>query len=290
MQIAKSVYTGVDYVRLTANDHKPAGAWRDVVLPEFVAEEKAGRKPHMRWLMGYYGRVGEHCFMGENDTGCMIQLSGALAARRWYDASNHSQKCTRIDIQVTWPCEQMPGDYIREQYEVAQLAPNREGKRAQLQLTDTPEGSKMLAVGSRQSEAYGRMYDKERESGMPEYKSCVRWEVEVKGQQAYDLCGFLRETHNDPWTVKHIVSRWWTVRGMLPYWDHQQGEDMEPPMKRSKTDQTKLAWLSEQVAPTMKLLKAHGKLAEAVRAVFGEALTEEQIEVILREMYNDVDD
>ena|SRR5215472_826363 len=281
VMVTKSVFTGVDYVRLTADQHDVLGRWEDIVLPEYVAEERAGRKPHMRWILGYYGRVGEHCFVGARDDGCMIQLSGALAWHRWYDASNHSGKCTRMDLQVTRPVNDEPGLYIRTMYEIGKAAAKRPGRPQELTLTDTPSGAKMLTVGSRQSMLYGRMYDKGRESGLDEYQGCVRWEVEVKGQSAIDLCAWMRQNKSEPYVCQSMVRNFYEERGMPPTWEDLLQEDVPPPVKRTRTDQTKIAWLAAQVAPTLQTLKEHGRLPDAIRALFGVDLTEAQVQGIL---------
>jgi len=286
---AKHNYAGVDYIRLTASDHAPLAAWSAICLPEYIREERAGRKSHMRWILGYWGRVGEHCFVGERDDGCMIQLSGAYAWQRWYDAGLHSKKCTRIDLQVTWPLDGDPGQYIRDMYEVGKLAKKREGHQPELTLTDTPEGAKMLTVGSRQSTVYGRMYDKGRESRMPEYANHVRWEIEVKAEPAIDLNAHLRAGDGPGAETCAIVHNWWSQRGMTPFWDPFEGIGGIPPMKRSKTDETKIAWLATQVAPTLTTLKSHGRLVEAVRALFKDCLTEKQLEDLLLSLYQESD-
>ena len=281
---AKQIYTGVDYIRLTAQDHGPLAAWRAICLPEFVREEEAGRKAHARWVMGYWGRVGEHCFVGEREDGCMIQLSGSMAWDRWYDASNHSRKATRLDLQVTWPIEGEPGQYIHDLYYAGMLHKPLNGRPPQLTLTDTPEGAKMLTVGNRQSLLYGRCYDKFRESKMPEYKQCVRWEIEVKAESAVDLTAYMREHRNESATTRAIVAQFWTERGMQPFWETYEAMEGVPPVKRSRTDETKIAWLAAQVAPRMKTLRQHGHIKQAMRAILKEALTEEQIESRIRYM------
>lgn len=286
----RSVFTGVDYIRMTANDHRPLGAWQDIVLPEFMAEERAGRKPHNRWIMGYFGRVGEHCFVGERDDGCMIQLSGALAWHRWYDASRHSAKCTRIDLQVTRPVIGEPGDWIKAMYMLGQTSAKRPGRPQELTLTDTPSGAKMLAVGSRHSQLYGRMYDKGRESGLEEYKGCVRWEIEVKAEAAVDLCAWMRDNRSEPYACQHMVREFYEQRGMPPAWEELMSEETPPPVKRTRTDQTKIAWLSTQVAPTLRTLFDHGRTEDALRALFGEGLTEGAYQYIISLLENDCAD
>ena len=279
--LAKSVYTGIDYLRLTHTDHSPYAAWAATLLPEWLADEQAGKKPQWRWLLGYYGRATDHSFLGKSDAGTMVQLSGALAWERWYDVGNHSKKCTRIDLQVTWPIEGNPGEYIREQYEVGKLAPHTRGKPPELTLTDTPNGAKMLTVGRRSSELYGRMYDKFKESHMPEYKSCVRWEIECKADTANDLNAYMRANRFEPGVTRAVVKEYWSKRGMTPFWDTYESYDSKPPMKRVKSDATKLAWLATQVRPTLRKLYKTGHEADAIRAIFGDSLSEEDVAAII---------
>jgi hypothetical protein len=274
------MYTGVDYARFTSLDHAPVQAWKDLLLAERLKEEHAGRKTHMRWMLGYYGQVGEHYFLGENENGAMVQVSGTLAWHKWRDLGNYSERCTRIDLQVTWPCEDEPGLYIRSMYDVGKLHRVSNGRPPELQLTDTPRGAKMLTVGSRQSLVYGRMYDKERESGMPEYKRCVRWEIEVKAEQAKDLNQYLRRDKLEIPHTRAIVQDFWTKRGMTPFWECYEAMYEPPPVKRSKTDETKLAWIVAQVRPTLKTLLERGRVKDAIRALFGDDLTDEQVAAI----------
>jgi hypothetical protein len=279
--LAKSVFTGVDYIRLTANDHKPLADWEAIALPEFLREERSGRKVHQRWLLGYQGRVGEHVFVGAREDGCMIQMSGAYAWHRWYDATRHSMKCTRMDIQVTRPVEGDAGEHVRMVYEMGKLGPKREGRQAQLQITDTPEGAKMVTVGSRQSETYGRCYDKFRESKIEDYRGCVRWELECKGQAAMDLCAWMCENKAEPYVTRHIVREWWEKRGMPPNWPEDCEESMPPPEKHTRNDDTKIAWLAAQVRPSLQLLLEHGKGFEALRALLPDVLTDAEVHAIL---------
>jgi DNA relaxase NicK len=282
----KSIFTGVDYIRLTAGDHKPLQAWEAIVLPELLAEMQAGRKIHARSLFGYTGKMGEHAFVGAGDRGCMIQLSGNMAWSRWADAARHSRKCTRIDLQVTRPVDVEPGEYIREMYAMARMARKREGRQPEPQLVDTPSGAKMLTIGSRQSELYGRMYDKFRESKVESYKGTVRWEIEAKGQTAIDLCAWLLENKAEPYVVRHIVREFWDKRGMTTGWIDSEVDSMSHPTTRTRTDDTKLAWISTQVAPAMRVLFEHGRASDVIRAVWGLELDEEVVDALAALLYN----
>lgn len=276
----KSVFTGVDYLRLTSLDHKPFSAWEAILMPEFLEEEHLGRKPHFRWILGYYGRVGEHCFLGKNENGCMIQLSSHLAWGRWVDASHHSKRCTRIDLQVTYPLEQEPDSYLHEAWELGKQRKYGRGRPTELQLIDTNYGAKMLTVGSRQSELYGRMYDKYKESRMKEYQSCVRWEIEVKGKQALDLHGWMLENRQEAFATRSVVHHFWEARGMKPPWEPFQGMVAPEPIKRSKTDETKLAWIESQVRPSIESLVSRGRHLEVARAILGKEASDERVSAL----------
>lgn len=277
---AKQAFTGVDYIRLTALDHSPVTAWELLLAPEFAAEDAAGRKRHMRSVLGYWGRVGEHCFLGESDQGTMLQLSSHVAHDLWKRAGNHSKRCTRLDLQVTYPVHPEPGEYIRTMYDMGRSAPKREGHPPALTLTDTPEGAKMLTVGSRQSLLYGRMYDKGRESGIPEYAGCVRWEIECKAEQATNLNTWLRDSEDEQFQVRSIVHEFWHQRGMTPFWDTYEEMKGKPVETRSRTDETKLAWLKTQIRPALTTLAEHGKLELAIRALFGDDLPDETVKLV----------
>lgn len=274
--------TGVDYLRLTSLDHSPCTAWDLLLSGEFAKEDRAGRKPHMRNILGYWGRVGEHCFMGKGDQGAMLQLSSHVAAALWRRAGDHSQRCTRIDVQVTYPVDDEPGLYIRSMYELGKAAPKRNGTPPALELTDTPRGAKMLTVGSRQSLVYARMYDKGRESGLQEYAGHVRWELEVKAEQATSLNTHLRESTDERYPIRAIVHQFWEQRGMVPFWETYEDMNSTPVEKRSRTDETKLAWLKSQVAPSVRALADRGRLKQALDMLFGEGLTDDDKETMLR--------
>jgi Replication initiation factor len=279
--LTKKVFTGVDYLRLTSPQAPTYDHWLRLLEPEMRAERDAGRRSHQRGILGYYGPVGEHFFCGLGEQGAMLQLSGAAAHTYWREASRYSMKATRLDVQVTWPVDDEPGLYVREMYQIGQLQRPKNGHPPALEINDTPSGAKMLTSGRRPSELYGRMYDKYRESKQEDYKGCVRWEVEIKGDQAIDLLRDLREAQDAFMMTRTLVHQFWTARGMQPFWEVYEGMSEHPPVKRTKTDETKLAWFINQVRPTVLSLKEHGRVKDAIRALLDDVLTPEQVDGIL---------
>lgn len=264
---AKFVFQGVDYVRLTQGDHRPFGDWEGLLLPEMMEEERAGRRSHFRWLLGYYGRVGEHCFVGRNDTGCMVQVSSALADKLFRPLSHAGGRCSRIDIQVTSQPPEGQDSYLHAAYTMLSLSEKRKGRPQTVQMIDTNYGAKMVTVGSRQSDVYARIYDKHKESKDDNWAGHVRHELEIKNQTARDMHFWLMEDLTRVHTIKSVVGSYFQKRGCPMFWDEYETREMPALKKRNKSDDTKLAWLAVQVAPTLKTLLENGKALEAAHAL-----------------------
>ena len=279
--IAKSIFSGADYVRLTAQDHRPYEAWHEALMPEFEEDERAGRRLHFRWIMGYYGRVSEHAFVGKGDQGTMVQCSGRLANVLMETLAAEGGKCTRIDLQVTVPALDTPDADLHTVYNDSRLCKHKNSRPPIVEINDTSYGAKMVTIGKRQSQVYGRIYDKFKESKADEYKGMVRYEIEVKQPQSVDLFNWLTMTSSGCYTIGHIVGQWFRERGVNVYWD--QFEMTSPPdvKKRSKSDDSRLAWLQTQVAPTLLDLAARGKARQALEALLHNA-TQQDI-LLLRE-------
>lgn len=280
--VAKLSFSGVDYIRLTANDHKPYEAWREVLEPEFTIEDQRGRKPHWRWVLGYYGRVGEHCFVGKGEQGAMIQVSSGLANHLCMPVSRIGGKCSRIDLQLTVPAVSSASQTLHEAFVMASAVPKRNGHPTLVQMRDTNYGARMLEIGSRQSEVYGRIYDKYAESKMEEYRGMVRYEIEVKQPQSVDLHRWLMEDRLTMFNAKHITTEWFRKRGVPVFWDDYELKSPPDIVKRTKNDDTKVSWLASQVRPSVKELCAKGKALEVAKALAGQGATEDAIMELAR--------
>lgn len=284
------VYAGCDYLRLTSGDTRHYGAWNDFLLPEKLEEEHAGRRKHQRWVLGYYGDVGEHYFIGRGEQGAMVQLSGYLAHRLFYDVSHVGGKATRIDLQVTQTADETPSAYLRRTFIEASAAVKREGRPPLVQETDTNYGAKMVTIGSRQSAVYGRIYDKWKESKDPFYKDMVRWELEIKQPEAPELHQWLMQDKLLSPHSKHLVENWFNKRGVMTQFQFQEMSEPPERTKRTKTDETKAAWIAAQVRPTIGVLVSHQKAIEAAKAILPDDADNAMIDALammLSQVYRD---
>ena len=276
-QTTKLNFAGIDYLRLTANDHKPYDTWRQALEPEYAAELASGRREHYRWLLGYYGKVGEHCFVGKGEAGSMVQVSSGLADRLVSPLSSAGGKCTRIDLQLTVPALNGVDEDLQSAFVMASTTPRRNGHPVAVELQDTNYGAKMVAIGSRASEVYGRIYDKYRESKIEDYRGMIRYEIEVKQPQSVDLHRWLMEDRLTVFSAKHITTEWFRKRGVPVYWDDFELKAPPDVTKRTKNDDTKLAWINSQVRPTLQQLCAKGKALEVAKSIAGHDATEADI-------------
>jgi Replication initiation factor len=275
--ITKSVISGIDYLRLTAIDHKPYNDWFDTLRVEMEQESSAGRREHNRWVLGYYGRVGEHFFIGRSDAGCMVQVSSTLAHNTFVDLSAAGGRCTRVDLQITAPTTDSPDSYLHQAFLETKTRQLGRGVPPEIELRDTHNGAKMLTIGSRTSETYGRIYDKFKESGDERYMNMVRFEVEVKKPQSVDLHRWLCDNGDPGINSQHIVANWFAKRGVKPYWEDYQLMEPLPLTHRTKSDETRLAWIDSQVRPSMVALVKNRKHWQLARVLASKDASEDKV-------------
>jgi DNA relaxase NicK len=109
-----------------------------------------------------------------------------------------------------------------------------------------------------------RVYDKGRESGLPEYENCIRYEIELKGSKSkltantlYDA--FIESGKSQDILARRIVS---TIiaesrKRAMKMEDFSDLQPIEITGERKQTDiDASLKWLETQVRPkVMKLIK-----------------------------------
>jgi len=183
-------------------------------------------------------------------------------------------KVTRIDLATDVWLEQ-PRDQVKQSSRVP-LSRGYDGRVKATFITGTggrARGRKgnTLYLGSRQSNQYGRFYDKGLQQKTAPPGKWLRYEVEYKGQGALDIAKAAREllpAQFGEW-VMCTVYDWWLDRAVVPIF--RPGTDTPGTRVRSQYKQTtpekKLAWLSSQVRPTVKYLFEQGMRNETLAAL-----------------------
>lgn len=122
-------------------------------------------------------------------------------------------------------------------------------------------------MGSRASDQFGRLYDKDAEQGLARIASRWRYEVEFKADRAAKVLELLQDSRERGKMYLGIVRGYFEPRGVKlpPLADEQEikVEVIAPP----RTVDTQLAWLRFQVAPIVGKLRRMGLEASVIEAL-----------------------
>lgn len=265
------IEVGVDYIRVTTNKEGD-----NEYLERIGYEYQAGlpregdiTKPCSK--LGYDGSSSGTSFIGRRPDGVMFQISGRVPARCLHALDFDRVHVTRIDLQFTVRLPQYSNDFgYRNLLAAEKWRDEQENKLnwAKIRRIDGRGAGDTVFIGSRQSESYGRLYDKHMESRDNEYKTCWRYEVEYKGTKAVRAASILA---GRKWAARTIYSmcaaqftEWGFPRLLHPV------ESIELPIRdRDKSDTArKLEWLKKQVAPTVTELIDYGYEDDVLCSLF----------------------
>jgi DNA relaxase NicK len=232
-----------------------------------------GYKEQTGGAFGFLGKKCRHSMYGDKGDWGMVQASGYEAKHSLRLAGDGTQ-ATRIDLQVTyWVGEENVERCIRAAYDSACDTQNASHRPSRVNLIESRHKAQTVYVGSRASDVFLRIYDKFEESKKSEYLGCVRFELELKGRMSKAL-----------W--KKLIAGETNLRGMLemtvamllskgvsvPSNDIEEMDVLH--LKAEPTGvENQLAWLQNQVAPTVKRLVAEYGWITPFRVLFEEALT-----------------
>jgi len=237
-----------------------------------AAATKAGDDGHpqrSRWY-GYEGLQRGTIFTGERDDGCCIRASGYGAHVLATTIPDVGFSVARLDLAVTVWFEADDSLYARRAHEIAQAF--REtfpgpGRR-KIRFIDGSGDGDTLYIGSRSSLAYGRLYDKARESGDEQYKHAWRFEVELKDEAADKAWLELALSSWNQNRIRATVTNWFGARGVpLPFlYPDPAAVDLRLAPAKS-TVEAKLEWLRSQIGPSVRQLLKLGKEQDILTAL-----------------------
>jgi DNA relaxase NicK len=133
------------------------------------------------------------------------------------------------------------------------------------------QGGSTLYVGSRNSDQFGRLYDKGAQQGGPPGFTW-RYEVELKNAYSTAATQYLvnnmgKPTEDQQRDLSAFVYSWWRDRGVKPLFSPVTGDMIVAVSKQQTTLDRKLTWLRGQVRPTIQQLIAAGLGKDALEAL-----------------------
>lgn len=251
---------GVDYITLTARPGRPAQRLGELAKAQRGMMEREGFHVKPCNALGYKGERYGSWFFGQRDDGVMLRVSGADGMVVIGALSGVGVSCSRLDVHATVkaiPRNDMWAVWCASEAQrlrAATVGCNWAG----LKLLETFGRGDTLMVGSRTSEKYGRLYDKERESLDPSYEACWRYEVEYKGDHARAAFERLRAAPSVPRAAAELAAQQWRAWCVpFPVVDLVSAEPLYIPREKPDAER-KAAWLMEQVLPTLAWLVDNG--------------------------------
>jgi DNA relaxase NicK len=181
---------------------------------------------------------------------------------------------SRIDLAVTVRLPVENPDLGRLHYDEALSWYTRHPRAARPSFHGDGDGGYTLYLGDRTSDRFLRCYNKAAESaGDPveaeHYQRCWRYELESKGQTAYVLAGSLAALpqENRPRDVQAYVWDYVNAHGMLPVFGRTSGQKLAGTFRRRSDRDSKLAWLSRTVKPTLEWLSQTGNVRDVYESL-----------------------
>lgn len=264
-----------DYVRLTARrggeDDRTALLHR-LAARACLAARSGGEAELRPWFwQGYYGETGDGVGYGSRPDGFIFQASGPSAAdAREMDIPFDS--VPRADIAVTIWYETDASDAIKHYAQVSRRFSASKGALAwKVTHIDGGKDGDTTYVGARTSDTFIRIYDKARESqGQSDYEGAIRYEVEFKGQAAYQVWAAAYHTAPGREYLAGLVRSTLAARGIFLPRALEASRVAAPKVERpvSSTDR-RLAWLRSQVRPSIERLLTAGVSRDTILAELG---------------------
>lgn len=257
---------GVDYITVTATRPPRSATLYDVAKEHLQREAEEGNEVR-RWKgLTYSGYICGSVQLGTGPQGTIARVTGGTAKEAWRELYHWSSKCTRIDVQATIRVEGDPADRIQQDWETvcARWAELKNAKEPKLRVG--PLGPETIEIGSRQSERFGRIYDKRKESKLDHYQQAVRFEVEYKGSLAGVVSrALIAEAPAVAATIPHISSFFRRYRVELPVQMHVSSLISAP---RKESDATKkIRYLHTSIRPLVQFLISRGMEPEVREAL-----------------------
>lgn len=272
------VSSGVDWITLTAPIDDGGIALASAAAPLLKSEEARGCivKP---WSMsGFEGFLAGHVACGTRSDRGIVRLSSDMAQKHWRRFHGLSKNCSRIDVQSTYRFLETPACVIAECYRNAISHARKHKGCATVSIWQEYGGSSTVYFGKRVSERFARIYDKYAESCLPEFGNCVRFELELKGEQAYSVANELAHVGSEFATGNNYPSEVETVCSWLADYFGNAGvraqlAGTKRSLLRSAGDRSDLhrtlQWIRNSVSPSVERLCSCGFALEAIEALFG---------------------
>jgi hypothetical protein len=257
---------GVDYITVTAQSKAASAALTSVGKNNLAIEAAAGNEVKPWRGLGYHGFFSGGVSFGVGPQGSLVRLSSGTAKEHWQEVWSCAEHCTRIDVQVTIAREQPPSAVLAKHWAIVRKEWLKRPTRKEPKMIAGPRGVQTLSLGSRQSERYGRIYDKFEETKLDHYRNAVRYEVELKGKRSQVFAGALARSPRALHSISSQVTGFFRKHSLeLPVETYPYSHLSVP--TNISDDSRRLRYLGTSVKPLVSGLISRGRLNECLEAL-----------------------
>lgn len=205
---------------------------------------------------------------GRRDTDDIATFSGSTAHGNWQSIAPYLETCSRLDLAVTVWYKNHDLSLAGKKFQVIQQkAEDLPVQRKYTYITNLIGGD-TLYVGSRQSETFGRLYDKCMQSQDLAYANSWRWEVEYHKPYAYSVLGQMDSAQNLEDFILAHVKGWFEERLVdCPFSPSSEQKTVNQIKRNPTKDEQTLEWLQDNVAKSVSKLAKKGKIKQVLEAL-----------------------
>lgn len=237
------------------------------------AENARGHKRRDSRAAGYQTMHAGGISVGVRYDGTILRASGEAAREHWNQIVDLSENVTRFDIQFTGVFKDSPAVTMGQVWRQNCGWTSGAGRRSKVKERSGPTGMESMECGSRQSELFARIYDKWVESQLPWYENCLRWELELKADLAYQYSQALTLRPNPEQEMFNYILDWAKRRLKIRMSAVDCSSQAPTGCERYRLLRVvpdcyrSLKYLELQVAPTIARLVAAGYRKEVLEAL-----------------------
>lgn len=269
---AETVWAGVDWISATlGREELDDQVWLADCLHALYDVQGLGNVIKRRSLLGFDGWESGGCFVGSNETTHYAQFAGKYANDAYKMVEHPKVHISRIDLQVT---VQYDIELIREgRYQYARAIHHNKGlpdhRKRKIHLFAGSDGGDTIYLGAPSSDVRGRLYNKAKQSNERSYERSWRYEVVFRNEHALRMFGYVIAAAAEAATIISAqVASWWRERGVEILDLGDIARNPLAPLKTPRTDvERKLAWIKNQVVPTIRKLAELGYTEELMEVI-----------------------
>jgi DNA relaxase NicK len=252
------------------NRHELADLAVELSQPEIAAGNKLQRFE----LNGYKGFRSGRVRCGSRENATLLQLSGQVAEDNLALAAHFADHITRVDLAVTARTPILDETVGANAYQLASWHYEQHPNSALPWRVQDAATGETVYLGSRESDAFGRLYNKSAESlargdsvNAEWYRNCWRYEVEYKGSLAASAVLLLNRAGHRAAHTQGTVFEYFSAHGVEPIFGHDDNRVLRPGFSRRSDYDTRLAWFQRSVAPAIAWCLDNGDQAKVLDAL-----------------------